>query len=63
MQKITDEDISQLADAILRLEYPTYDNAVYPMQNAFRRLKMQIELTLRNWLIVHNQLNKEDINV
>jgi hypothetical protein len=58
MQKITDEDISQLADAILRLEYPTYENAIYPMQNAFRRLKMQIELTLRNWLIMHNLSSK-----
>jgi len=53
---INNEEISQLADAILRLEYPTYENAIYPMQNAFKRLKIQIELTLRSWLIMHNLL-------
>jgi len=44
-------DISGLADEILRIEYPAYENAPQYMQHAFRTRRTQIELKVRNWLV------------
>jgi len=53
----SDEDISQLADEILRIEYPIYDSTPQWMQDMFNMLKMKIEFKLRNWLATHNLIN------
>jgi hypothetical protein len=50
---INDADISELADEILRIEYPTYENTSQYMQHVFRTRRMQIELKVRNWLATH----------
>jgi hypothetical protein len=61
MKFFNDEDISQLADEILRIEYPTYENAPYWMQHAFKTLKTQIEAKLKSWFIAHGLINTEAI--
>jgi len=61
MKVFNDEDISQLADEILRVEYPEYENAPQYMQHAFRALKTRIESKLWHWFITHGLINTEVI--
>jgi len=43
-------DLDKLADEIIRLEFPTYEQAIPPLRNAIIRKKARIKLILERYL-------------
>jgi len=43
-------DLDKLADEIIRLEFPTYEQAIPPLRNAIMRKKARIKLILERYL-------------
>ena len=60
-KEISDIAIGELADRIVRLEYPTYEKAIPPLQFSIRRLRYMIELVIRHWLIEQNLIRLEKV--
>lgn len=44
------DEIDKLADKIIRVEYPTYEQAIPPLRNAIIRKKQQIKLILEEYI-------------
>jgi len=56
-------DLDKLADEIIRLEFPTYEQAIPPLRNAIMRKKARIKLILERYLTPEGKIEPRPLDL